>query len=100
MVSDRQTVSQAIAECLQCGEAAKLLSRQGFGMTKSETEIQGMIVNINVSNAREIIPGKTYALEIQGYCSPDHIKEIVKSFQDKTGAKAVVLANMKIGNAE
>lgn len=59
-----------------------------------------MIININVSKAREIIPGKTYALEIEGYCSPEQIKEIVKAFQDRTGAKAVVLANMKIGNAE
>jgi hypothetical protein len=42
VVSDRQTVSQAIAECLQCGEAAKLLSKQGYGMTKLEMEKQGM----------------------------------------------------------
>ena len=69
-------------------------------MTELEMEKKGMIININVSNAKEIQPGKTYALEIQGYCTPDQIKEIVKSFQDRTGAKAVVLANMKIGNSE
>ena len=40
MESDRQTVNQAIAECWQCGEAAKLLSRPGYLMgydTRKET---------------------------------------------------------------
>ena len=59
-----------------------------------------MIININVSKARPIIAGETYALELEGYCSPEQIKEIVKAFESRTGAKAVVLANMKIGNAE
>jgi hypothetical protein len=38
-VSDRPTVSQAIAECLQFGEAAKLLSRQGYGMTRGVSKL-------------------------------------------------------------
>ena len=57
-----------------------------------------MNVNINVSNATAIEPGKTYVLEIDGNqaISQNQMETILKTFKEKTGANAFVMQNIKI----
>ena len=55
-------------------------------------------VNINVSNASAIEPGKTYVLEIDKdqAISQNQIQIILQKFNEATNANAFIMQNMKL----
>jgi hypothetical protein len=63
-------------------------------------EQQGMEINLNVMNAKEIEAGKTYALEVLQTINQQQAEELAKAFKAKTGAEVIILVHAKIGLSE
>jgi maltose-binding protein MalE len=59
-----------------------------------------MEINLNVLNAKEIEPGKTYALEVLQTINQQQAEELAKAFRAKTGADVIILVHARIGLSE
>jgi hypothetical protein len=75
VVSDRQTVSQAIAECLQCGEAAKYKNRGGYLMRGSSDVFKQSVTTTSK----------------KGKYSKDEIEKSEKNFRKQDHSKACLI---------
>jgi len=70
-------------------------------LKKRKTLEIGVMMNdkIKIEAALEIQKGKTYAIELDKSVNPEQLQELLRAFELKTGAKAIILVGAKMARA-